>query len=138
MSRPAESAHLALLRYMAGSSAVRTLLSAERSAMNSERTLAAAIHTGLAVMVLGLAVDRYQLAARWFPGRSLTGWEGTALILLGALVPLVGALPFVAGMAGWRREGKRRSYSGDFLAPLFAVVVSACGGLLLAVLLHGA
>lgn len=112
--------------------------------MNSERTLAAAIHTALAVMVLGLAVDRYQFAFLRLPGHglllphALTTWAGAALIFLGALLPLAGGLHYLPAFSRWRRDGGFPSYAGSRLAPAFALLVSGYGGLLLAALFtHG-
>src|SRR5689334_11691830 len=77
----------------------RTEMSAERSYLNAERTLSVWIRTALAVMVVGIAVDRFGLSLLQNHGERGVGgtasdWLGAGLVALGVLIAVVPSVRF--------------------------------------------
>ncbi|HEX5340184.1 MAG TPA: hypothetical protein VFX47_04835 [Gammaproteobacteria bacterium] len=118
----------------------RTEQSSERSYLNSERNLAVLIHAAVVVMILGLAIDRYQLLPhpasgyRHFMAGTLTGLSAAALIGLGALMSLVGGVRYLVFILAYRRRHVLLLRYGPLLAPVFALLVAGFGVVLLAML----
>lgn len=118
-----------LLRHMAESSERRSELSAERSYQNAERNLSLLVHAGSALMILGLAVDRYRLFLRH---AAPTDWGGNlgvgvSMVALGTLAVLAGGLRYLPFVHSYHRN--RRLYPGRsaYLAPVFALLAGVCG-----------
>jgi putative membrane protein len=120
--------------------AQRTEMSAERSYLNVERTLSVWIRTALAVMVVGIAVDRFGLFLRENRGAhvgdgSTSDLVGAALVALGVVVAVVPAVRFGRYTRTYRRTHALPHHHGPFMAPAFAALVAAAGAVLLVLLL---
>jgi len=122
-------------------SAERTALSAERSWQNAERTLSVWVRTALALMVFGIAIDRFGLLLREMPARThapavyadgLSRWVGAALVAFGLLMACVTAARFLAYARDYRRRYEPPRKHGAVVAPAFAFLVAGFGALLLA------
>ncbi len=115
----------------------RTEQSSERSYLNAERNLAALVHAAVALMILGFAIDRYQL----YPGGTsasaalhdplitgtLISWSAAALIGLGVLATFAGGLRYLAFILKYRRQHVLLLRYGPLLAPLLALLVAVSG-----------
>lgn len=120
-------------------SADRSEMSAERTYLNAERTLSVWIRTALAVMVFGIAIDklgmivvthvREGVADQW---SSITG---SALVAFGTLMALVTGARFLAYVHKYRQHHEVPYRHGPFLAPLFALLASAFGIVLILMML---
>jgi len=120
-------------------SAHRSEMSAERSYMNTERTLANWTRTALALMVFGIAVDRFGLLLRRLPGEpvrahTLSTWGGAALVALGVLIVLAAGLRFLAYGVEYKHKHRPPKYHGPYLASVFALLVTLFGIALLIVM----
>lgn len=111
-------------------------MSAERSYMNAERTLAVWVCTALALMIFGIAVDRFELLLRQMSlpqshGRlsthDLSSWGGGALIALGVLMAIITGARFFAFSVAHRRIHQPPPYHGPYLGPAFALLVALFG-----------
>ncbi|HET7674303.1 MAG TPA: DUF202 domain-containing protein [Gammaproteobacteria bacterium] len=125
-------------------SADRSEMSAERSYMNAERTLSVWIRTALAMMIFGIAIDRFGLLLHQLPikvGRAhfysntVSNLTGSALVALGVLMVVTTGLRFLAYAAVYRREHKPPAHHGPYLAPFFALMTAVFGIVLLVVML---
>lgn len=123
-------------------SAERSEMSAQRSYMNAERTLSVWVRTALALMVFGIAIDRFGLLLHELPpphGRfspnTLSTWGGAALVVFGVLMSLTTGARFLAYVAAYRRNHRIPVFHGPFLAPVFALLVALFGIALLLLLL---
>ena len=121
-------------------SAKRSEMSAERSYMNAERTLSVWIRTALAVIVVGIAIDRFGLvllqeqATR--PGADTAShWVGAGLVAFGILIVIVTAVRFRLYAAVYRRTHELPHYHGPFMAPAFAALAALFGVIILSLLL---
>lgn len=144
---PPEPEQLALMQRMVDLSVERTRLaeqrtemSAERSYLNVERTLSVWIRTALAVMVVGIAVDRFGLfLLRSHGGRGGDGaasdWAGAGLVALGVLIAVVPSVRFGRYSSVYRRTHTLPHHHGPFMAPVFALLVAVFGVVLLVLLL---
>jgi putative membrane protein len=117
-------------------SAERSEMSAERSYMNAERTLSVWVRTAMALMIFGIAIDRFSLLLRRLPmnparihvySNDLSNWGGLALVALGVVMALTTGARFLAYAAVYRREHQLPWYHGPFLAPFFAFMVAIFG-----------
>ncbi len=122
--------------------AQRNEMSAQRSFMNAERTLSVWVRTALAVMVVGIASDRFGLFMLQQPGPGRTSdtastWIGVALVALGVLVAVLPAARFRLYVATYRRAHTLPHHHGPFMAPAFASLVALFGVALLVLLLAG-
>ncbi|HZT05082.1 MAG TPA: DUF202 domain-containing protein [Steroidobacteraceae bacterium] len=135
MSEPAEPQQITIMRRLVE-------MSAERSYMNAERTLAVWIRTALALMIFGIAIDRFGLLLRQMPlaqthGRvsthGLSSWGGGALIALGVLMALATGARFLAFAIAHRRIHQPPPYHGPYLGPTFALLVALFGVALLVI-----
>ena len=117
-------------------------MSSERSYMNAERTLAVWIRTALALMIFGIAIDRFGLLLRQMPlpqthdhvsTHGLSSWGGGALIALGVVMALTTGTRFLAFAVAHRRIHRLPSYHGPYLGPTFALLVALFGVALLVI-----
>lgn len=117
--------------------AQRTEMSAERSYLNVERTLSVWVRTALAVMVVGIAVDRFGLFLRENSGaRGVTSdLVGAGLVALGVLVAVVPSVRFARYSRAYLRTHSLPQHHGPFMAPAFAGLVALAGIVLLVLLL---
>ncbi|MGA9853474.1 MAG: hypothetical protein WBR15_11165 [Gammaproteobacteria bacterium] len=127
---------IALLRLQVEASVVRSEMSAGRSYQNAERNLAIAIHTAAALMIFGLAVDRYGLILHRPPWLTtyhhlipdnLATWGGAALIVLGVFMSLILGLRYLPFVVTWHRNQNLSPGLAPFLAPIFALLVAIYG-----------
>jgi uncharacterized membrane protein YidH (DUF202 family) len=131
-----------LARRQCALAAERSEQSSERSYLNAERNLAVLAHAAVALMILGFAIDRYQLypnhtsALAVFGGHfvigTLTSWSAAALIGLGVLIAFVGGLRYLAFIIDYRRRHVLLLRYGPLLAPVLVLLMAVFG---LAVLL---
>ena len=123
-------------------SAERSEMSAERTYLSAERTLSVWIRTALALMIFGIAIDRFGLLlrqtpapARGLPPDAFSTWGGAALVVFGILMSLITRARFLAYAAEYRRRHQLPARHGPFLAPAFALLVAVFGiGLLILLL----
>lgn len=118
-------------------------MSAERSYMNAERTLAVWVRTALALMIFGIAIDRFSLLLRQMPmlqahvrfsTHDLSSWGGGALIALGVLMAVTTGARFLAFSIQHRRRHQPPPFHGPYLGPAFALLVALFGIALLLIL----
>lgn len=128
---------LALARRLTVLGLERTEQSSERSYLNAERNLAVVVHAAVALMILGFAIDRYQLYPNHasgpaaFHGRFITGtlttWSAAALIGLGVLITFAAGLRYLAFVIDYRRRHALLLRYGPLLAPVLALLVAVFG-----------
>lgn len=126
-------------------SADRSEMSAERSYMNAERTLSVWVRTSLALMIFGIALDRFGLLVRErLPARlahphaysnDLSNWTGAALVAFGVLMAVVTGVRFLAYSRTYQRSHKVPYHHVPFLAPMFALLAALFGIVLLLMML---
>lgn len=118
-------------------------MSAERTYMNAERTLSVWIRTALALMIFGIAIDRFGLLLRQIPlpqhgahlsVNDLSSWGGAALIGLGVLMAVSSGWRFLAYSIGYRRVHRLPPHHGPYMGSSFAVLVALFGIALLVIL----
>ncbi|MDN5873282.1 MAG: DUF202 domain-containing protein [Sinobacteraceae bacterium] len=125
-------------------SAERSEMSEVRSYHNAERTLSAWLRTALSLMIFGIAIDRFGLLLHHVPGGRayaelnssallewLSGWTGTALVLLAVIMAAACGIRFVAFSHVWSKRHAQPPYHGPYLAGFFALAVTLFGLLLL-------
>ncbi len=119
-------------------------MSAERSYMNAERTLSVWIRTALALMIFGIAIDRFGLLLHQLPlhpvhshinPNTLSDRSGIALVGFGVLMALTTGIRFLAYAAVFSRNHKVPVHHGPYLASMFALLVVVFGIGLLVILL---
>ncbi|HET7635241.1 MAG TPA: DUF202 domain-containing protein [Burkholderiales bacterium] len=122
----------------------RTEQSSERSYLNAERNLAVLVHAAVALMILGFAIDRYQLHPghgfgfhNHFIAGTLTSWSAAALIGLGVLATFVGVLRYFSFILEYRRRHVLLLRYGPLLAPVVALLIAASGLAVLILLFAG-
>lgn len=119
-------------------SAQRSEMSAERSYMNAERTLSVWVRTALAVMVVGIAVDRFGLLLRQDQNArpdTASRWVGVALVAFGVVIAVLTAARFRLYAAAYSRTHELPYHHGPFMAPAFAVLAGLFGVVILVLLL---
>lgn len=138
------SQQLALMQQLVEMSRERSQMSAQRSYMNAERTLSVWIRTALALMVLGIAIDRLGLFLRRMPGSpqqaqagwsALSAWGGGALVALGVAMVICFGLRFLAYSVAYRRNYAVPPWHGPSLASVFTLLVALFGIAVLVVML---
>jgi len=143
MSEKIEPEQITLMKHLVELSLDRSQMSAERSYMNAERTLAVWIRTALALMIFGIAIDRFSLLLRQMPfaqthghlsTHDLSRWGGGALIALGVLMAASTGLRFLAFSVTYRHAHRLPSHHGPYLGPVFALLVALFGIALLVIL----
>ena len=115
----------------------QTQMSAERTYMNGERTLAVWVRTALALMIFGLAVDRFSLVLEShgnFNPHRLSRWGGGALILLGVAMAVICGARFLSFSLAYQRMHRLPARHGPYLGPVFAGLVALFGIALLVIL----
>ncbi|MGN8200053.1 YidH family protein [Salinisphaera sp. RV14] len=141
--QPQQPEQIRLMHQLVAMSAQRTRMSAERCYQNTERTLSNWIRTALALMVFGMAIDRFSLLISRLPGKppgslvhsnDLSSWCGLALVSFGVLMSVVTGLRFVRYAWAYERSYKLPARHGPYLATFFALAVSVFGLALLAVM----
>jgi putative membrane protein len=103
-------------------SAERSAMAAERSYMNAERTLSVWIRTALALMVFGIAIDRFGLVLHQMPGKmafDVSNWCGIALVAVGIVMCLVTGVRFLAYASRYHRNHELPYHHGPYLSPFF-------------------
>lgn len=120
-------------------SALRSEMSAERSYMNAERTLSVWIRTALATMVVGIAVDRFGLSTSSYRPLGIGSDRvstsvGAALVAFGVLISVVTGARFHRYAAAYCRSHTLPEHHGPFMAPVFALLTSLFGIVLLILL----
>lgn len=118
-------------------------LSAERTYMNTERTLSVWIRTSLALMIFGIAIDRFGLLLHglpWLPHGHLhrltvSAWGGAILVAMGVLMTLAMDIRFLTYSVIYRREHQWPVSHGPYLAATFALLVAVFGIALLIIML---
>ncbi|MGH8214188.1 MAG: YidH family protein [Rhodanobacteraceae bacterium] len=125
-------------------SAQRSEMSEHRSYLNAERTLSVWTRTALALMVAGIAVDRFALLLRHgvsnvAPGQSqphmLSTLGGAALVAFGTAMALACGIRYLVYARRWRREHTPLPWHGPYLAFSFAMLTVVFGVALLAAML---
>jgi uncharacterized membrane protein YidH (DUF202 family) len=125
-------------------SADRSEMSEHRSYLNAERTLSVWTRTALALMVAGIAVDRFALllnhgitnAAVGRPRpHMLSTLGGAALVAFGTVMALSCGIRYLAYALRWRRTHTPLPWHGPYLAFSFAMLTVVFGLALLAAML---
>jgi putative membrane protein len=116
-------------------SAERSEMSEARSYMNAERTLSVWVRTAMALMIFGIAIDRFGVLLRQAPGTAWSDWGGVAMVALGVLMAVTTGLRFLAYALAWHRQHELPPHHGPFLAPFFALMVAVFGLALLVIML---
>lgn len=152
MAEEHEAKQIEMMRQMVAFAEKQTEYSLERSEMsevrsyqNAERTLSVWVRTALALMICGLAIDRFGLmvdgsagAARGLLLDRISTWTSIGLVLLGVVMVLATGLRFFAYSRAWRRRHRPQPFHGPYLASFFAVMVAIFGIVLLAIMLTAA
>jgi uncharacterized membrane protein YidH (DUF202 family) len=123
-----------LAEHRTSMAAQRSELSAGRSYMAAERTLSVWVRTALALITLGIAIDRFGLFLRKVPGQphvagsdTASTWGGTGLVAFGVLMAIATGLRFLRYVVAYRRTHEEPSRHGPFLAPTFALLTALFG-----------
>lgn len=137
-----EPEQIVLMKRMVAMSEDRSEMSAERNYMNAERTLSVWVRTALALMVFGIAMDRFGLLLYRLPNVSnnlnpnrLSTWGGAVLVAFGVIVAITTGIRFLAYVVAYRRSHKVPLHHGPFLGPFFALCTALFGVALLILLL---
>ncbi len=149
MAEEHEAKQIEMMRQMVAFAEKQTTYSLDRSEMsevrsyqNAERTLSVWVRTALALMICGLAIDRFGLvvdgsagAARGLLLDRISTWTSIGLVLLGVVMVLATGLRFFAYSRTWRRRHQPPPFHGPYLASFFAVMVAIFGIVLLAIMM---
>jgi uncharacterized membrane protein YidH (DUF202 family) len=149
MAEEHEAKQIEMMRQMVAFAEKQTEYSLERSEMsevrsyqNAERTLSVWVRTALALMICGLAIDRFGLVVGGSAGTArgmlldrVSTWTSIGLVLLGVVMVLATGLRFYAYARAWRRQHRPPPFHGPYLASFFAVMVAIFGIVLLAIML---
>lgn len=142
MPETTDPEQITLMKRLVELSLDRTQMSAERTYMNAERTLAVWIRTALALMIFGIAIDRFGLLLRQMrlpqahgdlSPHGLSSWGGGVLIVLGVLMAVSSCTRFFAFSLAFRRVHHLPPHHGPYLGPVFAVLVALFGIVLLVI-----
>ncbi|MGA7964543.1 MAG: DUF202 domain-containing protein [Gammaproteobacteria bacterium] len=138
----AEPEQIVLMKRLVKMSADRSEMSAARNYMNAERTLSVWVRTALALMVFGIAMDRFGLLLHRLPNASnhlnpnrLSTWGGAVLVALGVIVAVTTGIRFLTYAVAYRRNHQVPVHHGPFLGPFFALSTALFGLALLILLL---
>jgi uncharacterized membrane protein YidH (DUF202 family) len=149
MTEEQESKQIALMKQMAALAEKQTVYSLQRSEMsefrsyqNAERTLSVWVRTALALMICGLAIDRFGLILGGNPHAThgllldrMSEWMSIALVFLGVLMVATTGLRFLGYARAWQRQHELPPYHGPYLGPFFAMMVALFGIMLLVVMM---
>jgi len=139
-----EPEQITIMRQLVELSRDRTEMSAERSYMNAERTLSVWVRTALGLMILGLAVDRFDLVVGSLPAgpermghypNTISNWVGVALVALGVAMAVATGVRFYVYAVAYRRQHRPPYFHGPILGPLFALMAAVFGIALLVILI---
>lgn len=149
-----ESEQLAMMRQMVALAENQTAYSRQRSEMsearsyqNAERTLSVWVRTALALMICGLAIDRFGLmldgsagpahmtSARGLLIDNVSTWTGIGLVLLGVFMVMTTGVRFLTYALAWQRQHEPPAYHGPYLASFFALMVAVFGVVLLVIMI---
>lgn len=134
-----ETDHVALLQRLHDQLIAQSF---ERCYQNAERTLSVWIRTALALMIFGIAIDRFGLFLREQPqvgGHQLAHpdtismWVGAILVALGVVMAVAMGIRFLAYAALYRRHHPWPVAHGPYLAASFDLLVAVFGVALLVV-----
>jgi putative membrane protein len=137
MPDTAEPQQITMMKRLVELALEQTQMSAERTFMNGERTLAVWIRTSLALMIFGIAIDRFSLLLQGSGhpnANELSSWGGGALITLGVVMAVTCGSRFVAFAIAYRRKHQLPKHHGPYLGPVFAGLVALFGIALLVIL----
>lgn len=143
-----EPKQIAMMRQMVALAEDQTAYSRQRSEMsetrsyqNAERTLSVWVRTALALMICGLAIDRFGLMLVGNAGSvhgllldRVSTWTSIGLVLLGVFMVMATALRFLAYARAWQRQHQPPAHHGPYLAPFFAMMVGVFGVVLLVIM----
>lgn len=125
-------------------SSERSEMSEDRSYLNAERTLSVWTRTALALMVFGIAVDRFALLLRHSASQAdprmlsphvLSTMGGAALVAFGTVMALTCGIRYLVYAMHWKRRHEMMYWHGPYLAFTFAMLTVIFGiGLLLVML----
>lgn len=124
--------------------AERTKMSAERSYMNVERTLSVWIRTALALMIFGIAIDRFGLLIQEIPrhakillfrSNAASAWAGTLLVAFGTFMVIITGIRFMAYARRYKKQYSMPYRHHAVLAPVFAFLAAVFGVVLLIIML---
>jgi uncharacterized membrane protein YidH (DUF202 family) len=150
MAEGQESKQIAIMEDMLALAEKQTAFSVQRSEMsetrsyhNAERTLSVWVRTALALMICGLAIDRFGLMLGGSRGSTPRGmlldlvsaWTSIALVLLGVVMAATTGLRFLAYAQLWERQHQPPAYHGPDLASFFAIMVALFGIVLLVIMM---
>ncbi|MDN5928742.1 MAG: DUF202 domain-containing protein [Hyphomicrobiales bacterium] len=149
MAEEHEAKQIEMMRQMVAFAEKQTDYSLQRSEMsevrsyhNAERTLSVWVRTALALMICGLAIDRFGLVVDGSagPARGLlldrvSTWTSIGLVLLGVIIAITTGLRFLAYAQIWRRQHQPPPFHGPYLASFFAGMVALFGAVLLAIMM---
>jgi putative membrane protein len=153
MAQEAEPEQLRLMQRMVELAEKQTVLSEGRteasefrSFLNAERTLSVWLRTALALMIAGLAIDRFSLLFDRGAGaatgiaspqggalETASTWTCIALVALGVVMALATGIRFTVYARSWLGHHRLPPHHGPFLAPFFAIAVAVFGIVLLAI-----
>lgn len=145
MREDEEPQQIVLMKRLVEMSRERSQMSQERTYMNAERTLAVWIRTALALMIFGIAIDRFGLLLRQMPAsqiqdrlvtNDLSHWGGGVLVALGIAVALSSGLRFILYSRAYQRVHRLPLRHGPKLGALFAALVTIVGIVLLVILVE--
>ena len=142
MTQEHEPRQIEMMRQLVALSEQRSEMSEMRSYHNAERTLSVWVRTSLALLICGLAIDRFELllganprlAARGTLLDQASGWLSLGLVLFGVVMAAITGLRFLAYARAWQRRHEPPAYHGPCLATFFALTVALFGTLLLAIM----
>lgn len=112
---------------------LRTKMSAHRSYMNTERTLSVWIRTALAIMVFGIAVDRFGLMLNIPETTAVLFWSspsaaiGAGLVVLSMIMVTTAALKFLRSSKQFKSEHQLPPYHSITLPVFYATMVDLVG-----------
>jgi uncharacterized membrane protein YidH (DUF202 family) len=149
MTEGQDSKQVAMMKEMVALAEKQTTYSMQRSEMsevrsyqNAERTLSVWVRTALALMICGLAIDRFGLILGGKPPEAahallldrVSEWTSIALVLLGVVMVVTTGLRFLAYARAWQRQHELPAYHGPYLGPFFAMMVALFGIMLLVIM----
>ena len=150
MAEEHEATQIEMMRQMVEFAEKQTDYSLQRSEMsevrsyhNAERTLSVWVRTALALMICGLAIDRFGLILGGKPPEAahallldrVSEWTSIALVLLGVVMVVTTGLRFLAYARAWQRQHELPAYHGPYLGPFFAMMVALFGIMLLIIMI---
>ncbi len=112
-----ESESIRQQRRLLGLSLQRTRQSAERCYQNAEQTLSSWVRSALALMVLGMGIDRFGLFLHHLPNNAPSAPVEADVLSRIVAMALVGAGTLIAVASSLRFHAYARVYSRDYRIP---------------------